>query len=243
MSERVGEGDRMAPDDERRRLLAFLRKLPHDFANAILPFRIAGGLLRRADGDPVILEQVSRILEDQSEQAQRLIDDLDRTVRVLRGAIPTRPRPCDLEQVVAQGISAARRHAPPSVEIAMTPPRAPIEIDADPTQLSAAVEELVDNAARFAGNGPITVELEGIDGDASIRVRDGGPGIARDRLDQIFEPFVAAETVDSGWGIGLGFVRLVATSHGGSITATPGTDGQGLLMTLRIPLKNAVTGN
>jgi signal transduction histidine kinase len=236
MTERVGEDAPMTPDDGRRRLLAFLRKLPHDFANAILPFRIAGDLLRRADGDPAILDQVSRILEDQSLQAQRLIDDLDRTVRVLLGEIPTRPRKCDLEEVVAQGISAARRHAPPSVEIAMTPPRAPIEIEADPTQLSAAVEELVDNAARFAGNRPITVELERTDADASIRVRDGGPGIARDRLEQIFEPFVAADTVDSGWGIGLGFVRLVAASHGGSITATPGADGQGLLMTLRIPL-------
>ena len=179
MSERVGEERPMAPDDERRRLLAFLRKLPHDFANAILPFRIAGDLLRRADGDPAILDQVSRILEDQSQQAQRLIDDLDRTVRVLLGEIPTRPRTCDLEQVVAQGISAPRRARPPSVEIAMTPPRAPIEIEADPTQLSAAVEELVDNAARFAGRRPISVELERTDGDASIRVRDGGPGIAQ----------------------------------------------------------------
>jgi signal transduction histidine kinase len=236
MSEREGESARMSQEDERRRLLAFLRKLPHDFANAILPFRIAGDLLRRADGDAAILDQVSRILEDQSQQAQRLIDDLDRTVRVVLGQIPTRPRRCDLEQVVAEGISAARRHAPPSVEIAMTPPLAPIEIEADPTQLSAAVEELVDNAARFAGNRPIEVELERVGDDASIRVRDGGPGIAHDRIEQIFEPFVAADTVDSGWGIGLGFVRLVAASHGGSITATPGTEGQGLLMTLRLPL-------
>jgi signal transduction histidine kinase len=235
MSERPGESARTAPDDDRRRLLAFLRKLPHDFANAILPFRIAGDLLRRADGDPAILDQVSRILTDQSQHAQRLIDDLDRTVRVLLGEIPTRRRSCDLEQVVAQGISAARRHLPPSVEVAMAPPRAPIEIEADPTQLSAAVEELIDNAARFAGSSPIEVELEQTDAGASIRVRDCGPGIAPDRLEQIFEPFVAADTVDSGWGIGLGFVRLVAASHGGSITATPGADGRGLLMTLRLP--------
>jgi signal transduction histidine kinase len=231
----LGASSRPAPTDEQRRLLAFLRKLPHDFANAILPFRIAGDLLRRAGGDAAILEQVSRILEDQSQLAQHLVDDLDRTVRVLLGEIPTRPRSCDLEQVVAQGIAAARRHAPPSVEIALTAQRAPIEIEADPAQIAAAVEELVDNAARFAGGRPISVELAQEDGAALVRVRDGGPGIAPDRLDQIFDPFVAAETVDSGWGIGLGFVRLVATSHGGSITAAPGNDGHGLVMTLRLP--------
>ena len=117
MTERVGDSASGAPDDERRRLLVFLRKLPHDFANAILPFRIAGDLLRRADGDPAILDQVSRILEDQSLQAQRLIEDLERTLRVLVGEIPTRPRKCDLEQVVAQGVSAARRYAPPSFSV------------------------------------------------------------------------------------------------------------------------------
>jgi two-component system OmpR family sensor kinase len=236
MTERVGDIARKAPDDERRRLLAFLRKLPHDFANAILPFRIAGDLLRRADGDPAILDQVARILEDQSQQAQRLIEDLERTLRVMMGQIPTRPRKCDLEQVVAQGISAARRHAPPSVEIAMIPPRAPIELEADPAQLASAVEELVDNAARFAGSRPIRVELERADGAALVRVRDAGPGIASERLEQIFEPFVAADTVDGGWGIGLGFVRLVAASHRGSVTASPGSEGRGLVMTLSLPL-------
>jgi signal transduction histidine kinase len=224
-------------DPERRRLLGFLRKLPHDFGNAILPFRIAGDLLRRADGDPAVVDQVARILDDQSAHAQRLIDDIERTSRVLRGELVTRPRRCDLEQVVEQGIDAARRQSSPSIEISMAKPAEPIEIEADGTQLAAAIEELVDNAARFAGSQPIRVEVVR-DGDAAIvYVRDQGPGIAADRIDQIFEPFVAADTVDSGWGIGLGFVRLVASNHGGTVAATPGDDGHGLVMTLRIPLR------
>jgi two-component system sensor histidine kinase QseC len=95
----------------------------------------------------------------------------------------------------------------------------------------------VDNAARFAGHHPIRVELESAADHAVIRVRDGGPGIAADRLEQMFEPFVAAETVDSGWGIGLGFVRLVAATHQGSVEGGAGTDGHGLVMTLRLPLQ------
>src|SRR5688572_10323718 len=224
-------------DSERRRLIGFLRKLPHDFGNAILPFRIAGDLLRRADGDQAVLDQVARILDDQSAHAQRLVDDIERTSRVLRGELVTRARRCDLEQVVAQGIDAARRQASPSIEISMIKPAEPIEIEADGVQLAAAIEELVDNAARFAGNKPIKVEIVR-DGDAAIvYVRDLGPGIAPDRLDSIFEPFVAADTVDSGWGIGLGFVRLVASNHGGTIAAAAGDDGHGLVMTLRLPLR------
>jgi signal transduction histidine kinase len=224
-------------DPERRRLIGFLRKLPHDFGNAILPFRIAADLLRRAEGDQVVLDQVARILDDQSEHAQRLIEDIERTSRVLRGELVTRPRRCDLEQVVAQGIDAARRQASPSIEISLAKPAEPIEIEADGTQLAAAIEELVDNAARFAGSKPIKVEVERDTTEAVVYVRDEGPGIAADRLEQVFEPFVAADTVDSGWGIGLGFVRLVAANHGGSIVASPGADGHGLVMTLRLPLR------
>ena len=225
----------MTDDQDRRRLLRFLRKLPHDFANAILPFQIAGDLLRRADGDAAILDQVRRILDDQSVQAQRLVDDLERTVHVLRGELEAKRRPCDLEAAVTRGVAAARGHAPPSIEIQVESPPAPIELEADPKLLAAAVEELVANAARFAGTKPIRVELERTAEAALVRVLDGGPGIAGDRLGTIFDPFVAADTVESGWGIGLSFVRLVASTHGGSIAASPGAEG-GLVMTLRVPL-------
>jgi signal transduction histidine kinase len=218
-----------------RRLLAFLRKLPHDFGNAILPFRIAGDLLRRAEGDSAVIEQVARILDEQSDHAQRLIEDLDRTSKVLRGELVTRARRCDLDQVVAQGVEAARRHVSPAVEINVVKAAPPVELVADPTQIAGAIEELVDNAARFAGHHPIQVETER-DGDTVVvRVRDEGSGIAPDRLEQVFDPFVAADSVESGWGIGLCFVRLVATNHGGTISAAPGDHGQGLVMTLRLP--------
>jgi two-component system CheB/CheR fusion protein len=222
-------------DRDRRLLLRFLRKLPHDFANAILPFQIAGDLLRRAEGDAATLEQVRRILVDQSVHAQRLVEDLERTVHVLRGEIEAKREPCDLETVVAAGVAAARTHAAPSIEIRAVAPPAAIEVEADAVLLAAAVEELVHNAARFAGAEPIRVELERVAGAALVRVCDSGPGIPRDRIDTIFEPFVAADTVESGWGIGLGFVRLVAAAHGGSIAASPGDGGRGLVMTLSLP--------
>ena len=142
-AERATDGAAPAPvpalDLERRRLLAFLRKLPHDFGNAILPFRIAGDLLRRAEGDPAVIEQVARILDEQSAHAQRLIDELDRTSKVLRGELATRPRPCDLEQVVAQGVEAARRHMSPSLEISVVKAAAPVVLEADPNQLASAI--------------------------------------------------------------------------------------------------------
>jgi signal transduction histidine kinase len=222
---------------ESRRLLRFLRKLPHDFANAVLPFQIAADLMRRADGDPATLQQVQQLLEAQSAQAQRLVDDLERTVRVLRGHVDIRPEPCDLVQVVENGIKAARTAAAPSVQLERAYAQTPVELEADPRLLAAAVEELVDNAARFAGMHPIRIEAERAGDHAVVRVCDQGPGLHEALADSVFEPFVAAETVESGWGIGLGFVRLVAAAHGGTIAAAPGPGGRGVTMTLRVPLR------
>ena len=224
------------PAREQRRLLAFLRKLPHDFANAILPFQIAADLLRRADGDAETLDQVQRMLEEQSAQAQRLIEELDRTVRVLRGELEVNPSPCELEPVVERGIAAALGKNAPSVRIERVFAPQPIEVEADAGRLAAAVEELVDNAARFAGSQPIRVEIDRSEAAAVVRVVDRGPGIADDRMGVLFEPFAAAEAVESGWGIGLGFVRLVARAHGGSLTVERGAQGRGMAMTIRLPL-------
>jgi signal transduction histidine kinase len=227
-----------APDPShepsRRRLLAFLRKLPHDFANAILPFQIASDLLRRADGDPAVVRQVQHILEQQSGQASRLVEALERTSRVLRGELELHREPCDLGQVVGAGIDGASRRSAGEADIELVAPASPITIDVDRRRLAAAVEELVDNATRFAG-GPVRVELA-LDGDdAVVRVSDGGPGIPAERLQSLYEPFTAAEAVESGWGIGLGFARLVAAAHGGSLDGAAGAGGAGLVMTLRLP--------
>jgi signal transduction histidine kinase len=219
-----------------RRLLRFLRKLPHDFANAVLPFQIAADLLRRAEGDPATIEQVQQLLEAQSAQAQRLVDDLDRAVRVLRGHLDLHPERCDLVRVVESGVTAARTAALPSVVVERAYPPAPVEVRADPQQLAAAIEELVDNAVRFAGMHPIRVEVERTAHEALVHVCDQGPGIHHERHESVFEPFVGADTVESGWGIGLGFVRLVAAAHGGSVAASPGAQGRGVTMTLRLPL-------
>jgi signal transduction histidine kinase len=236
----VTGGHELAPsaprDSERRRLLRFLRKLPHDFANAILPFQIAGDLLRRANGDPVVIEQVRRILDEQSVHARRLIEDLDRAARVLRGDLEVERHAIDLRAAVEQGIAAARARVSPAVVIETSSPAAPVELAGDGELLAAAVEELVDNAARFAGDQTIQVELERTADAATVRVRDRGPGIASDRLDSVFEPFAGSEAMESGWGVGLGFARLVAIAHGGSLTLAAGDDGRGLVATLRLPL-------
>jgi two-component system sensor histidine kinase SenX3 len=71
-----------------------------------------------------------------------------------------------------------------------------------------------------------------------ISVADRGPGIRREDLPHLFEPFFrgpdAATAGVPGSGLGLSLVRHIAESHGGKVTVTTEV-GKGTTFTLRLP--------
>ena len=75
------------------------------------------------------------------------------------------------------------------------------------------------------------VRANGGDG-VEILVKDNGPGIAEDILDQIFEPFFT--TRSGGTGLGLAVVRAVIQSHRGDIQVRS-SPGRGTTFVLKLP--------
>ena len=62
---------------------------------------------------------------------------------------------------------------------------------ADPSRLTQVLQNLVDNALKYGRPKRASVRIEASvqDGLARLSVRDDGPGIPRDQLQRIFEPF------------------------------------------------------
>jgi signal transduction histidine kinase len=88
-----------------------------------------------------------------------------------------------------------------------------------PLALKRCLANLLGNAIQYGGEASITVE----DGAAlTIRIRDRGPGIPPESIEQVFEPFFRLESSRSrdtgGTGLGLSIARDIAQAHGGSIT-------------------------
>jgi signal transduction histidine kinase len=77
----------------------------------------------------------------------------------------------------------------------------------------------------------ISVDREG--GTAVVRVCDNGPGIAPEKLDQVFQPFVS--TKGKGMGLGLAICREIVEAHAGRLEVESAL-GEGTTFTLRIPL-------
>jgi CheY-like chemotaxis protein/two-component sensor histidine kinase len=143
-------------------------------------------------------------------------------------------------------ISAAQEASRPLIEacghkLTINVPPEPIHLDADPTRLAQVFLNLLNNSAKYTPHGGhIWLTVERQDGEAVVRVRDSGVGIAAEMLPRIFELFVqvegSLERSHGGLGIGLSLVRRLVEMHGGAVEAHSEGLGRGSEFLVRLPL-------
>jgi len=111
-----------------------------------------------------------------------------------------------------------------------------LEIVTRPLKLKRMVRNVVQNAARHAGNA--RVDLATSAGDVLITVDDDGPGIAEADMESVFEPFTRIEVsrnrMTGGAGLGLAIAKRLAGRLGGSIALCNRPQG-GVRVTIRLP--------
>jgi signal transduction histidine kinase len=96
---------------------------------------------------------------------------------------------------------------------------ADIVVTTSPPRLTAILVNLLENAARYGGEGPIACRGQLEDGILVIEVVDDGPGLCGVDPETLFTPFVQGAAGDpAGRGVGLYLVRMLAKSMGGDVT-------------------------
>jgi two-component system sensor histidine kinase KdpD len=100
----------------------------------------------------------------------------------------------------------------------------------DPQRIEAVIRNLIENAAKYAGDeSPITVSAVLQGGNLILRVRDEGPGIPPEYSQRIFESFYRMEdelrSTAPGAGLGLAICQGFVSAHGGEIWLEPQTKG------------------
>lgn len=107
------------------------------------------------------------------------------------------------------------------------------EMEADRQAVQGALLNLLENAiqaSRAGGRVVLTVTTGGA--FVAFRVEDDGPGIAREDMDRLFEPFFTTRT--AGSGLGLAIVKQTADAHGGWVEVES-EPGGGSLFSLYLP--------
>ena len=117
---------------------------------------------------------------------------------------------------------------------------AKLTVRADEEKVRQVLLNLLANAAKFTEpGGEVKVTCDADDSSVQIGVHDTGRGIATDRLQNIFEPFVQVDrhltpSSQQGVGLGLAISRDLALAMGGELSVVS-TVGEGSTFTLRLP--------
>jgi two-component system, OmpR family, sensor kinase len=170
----------------------------------------------------------------EAERLTRLTDDLLLLARSDEDRLSLRLAPTDIRRLL---VASAELASSRLVEADVT-----CRVDAQPGtyasldagRMRQAVDNLVDNALRFAPGGSVIVLAARADGtDLDIEVLDDGPGFPVGFLPHAFERFRRPDSGrsrgDGGAGLGLAIVRAIVAAHGGVATASNRPGGGGVV--------------
>jgi two-component system OmpR family sensor kinase len=196
---------------------------------------------RRDSVDPEILQSSLAAMQRESGRMTRLVTDLLTLTRIESGRGPAlRPLPLDAWLAAAldelglqdQGVTATRRFEPG------------IMVNIDPDALKQVVNNLAQNAMKYAPGAEQHWSCFAEGTRTAFRVEDTGPGISGQDLPHIFERFYrgekARDRAAGGSGLGLAIAKSIVEAHGGTIEAKS-PPGGGATFTVWLPLVRALS--
>ncbi|MFO0866594.1 MAG: HAMP domain-containing sensor histidine kinase [Gemmataceae bacterium] len=233
MATRLAKYQETIAATERFRLLGQVSGgLAHQLRNGVAGAKLSMQLMAREqglsldEGEPlgVALRQLQLV----ESQLRRFLD-LGKSLSLERELI-------DLNQQLDDAIALLRpqcRHA--GIDLRWALSNEPTVVLGDADQLSQLFVNVIGNAIEAAGPGGwVEVTLAKKDGQATIDVRDSGPGISPAVAPKLFEPFVTSKP--EGVGLGLAVARQVAQAHQGNIELLP--DDEATHFRVVIPLQS-----
>jgi two-component system sensor histidine kinase KdpD len=233
LSERAGEARNLAEADRQRS--ALLAAVGHDLRTPLAGIKASVSTLRQTDVDWSEQERDDLLaaIEESADRLDAVVENLLDASRLEAGALSVQAVPVALDEVIAAALLAV-----PGAREAVTvdvPEDLPL-VRADPGLLERVMANLLENAVRHGGGGPVEVTATAGEMSARIKVVDHGPGVPEEQRERLFQPFERLrQGTPRGAGLGLTVARGFMEAMDGVLIAD-GSEGGGLTMRLRLPL-------
>jgi len=210
----------------------------HDLRNPLNAVMLAASLLQTSDKIAADDREQLEIIDISAKRMQRLIEDLLDVTRLEGGKrLPIEPAPLDVESLFAETYELFRSQAVTSSITLQYRAGGVPQVYADRHRVLQVLSNLIGNAMKFTPpGGMITYRAEPQDRNVRIVVSDTGPGIPKENLGDIFNPYWQAKrTARLGAGLGLPIAKGIVESHGGRmwVESEPGK-GTKFLFTLPV---------
>lgn len=220
----------------------FLAMLGHELRNPLSALRHAVETSMEVSDDSSTRLWAQGVIDRQSQQLTRIVDDLLDVARINSGRINVALEPLNLVDVIHRAVSAtAAINGKTRHDITVAAEPVPVWVAGDAVRLDQVFGNILGNACKYTpAGGHIGIELRRWENEATVRIRDNGIGIEPSVLPNIFELFSQAEaTLDrslGGLGVGLSVVKSIVNLHGGEVSAQSAGPGKGSCFTVSLPL-------
>jgi len=235
-----------ALEDEGRRITNFLAMLGHELRNPLAPISNAVALLEQQTNPSKVLRVSREIIARQLKQLTRLVDDLLDVGRITSGKIRLESQPVRVRDALHVAVEAIMPLSEQKGHVLQV-----FDQDADPwvlgdgARMIQILSNLVHNAVKFTpSGGHVSVHVTVSGHYTEILVKDDGPGIPPQQLQNVFDLFVQGEQDSArslgGLGLGLSLVQQLVTLHGGNVSAfSTGRPGEGSEFLVQLPVIEA----
>jgi two-component system sensor histidine kinase KdpD len=223
---------------------ALLAALSHDLRRPLAAATAAVSGLQTMDEalSPADRAELLSTAQESLASLTQLCSDLLDVSKLHAGVLVIARIPVELADVIMPALDEAGL-APGAVELDLGQAVAPAL--ADPVLLQRVVVNLLLNAVRYAPAGTkVRVATSAFANTVECRITDHGPGVAPERLSEIFMPFQRQGDIDNTTGLGLGLALSKGFVEGMGGTLTPeDTPGGGLTMVITLPSAAADPAN
>jgi len=217
---------------ERLEAMAYLAQgVAHEIRN---PVTAIGGFARRIKKaikeDPKLQEYIDIILKE-SKKLENLVERVREFAQILSPELKLG----DIEPVLSQVVKKFEPRAKKmGIDLVTHIDDRLLPIKIDMSQLFAALSSIIENALEAMSHGGVlTVEAERDKDNILIRILDTGPGIAKEHLGSVYDPFFTSKT--RGAGLGLTIVHQIIMNHYGEINIRS-RKGEGTSVSIRLPV-------
>ncbi|MGQ0608642.1 MAG: sensor histidine kinase [Chloroflexota bacterium] len=217
---------------------ALLHAVSHDLRTPLSSIIGAAGSMLQADVEwsPDERRDFLETIDQEAQRLNRIVGNLLDLSRIQGGTLVPA---LDWHDPVLVLREALHRLTPSTREhrliISVPDDLPPVFID--PVEIDQVIANLVENAVKYTPRGgEIAVSAAVAEGELRVSVADEGPGVSKEALPRLFEPFYRAPSASTvrGSGLGLAVARGLVDAHGGRIWAEDG-DGRGARFTFVIP--------
>ena len=224
----------------------FINNMTHEFKTPIATISLAVDAMRndKVISDKDKLRYFSGIIKEENQRMNRQVETILKASQLEKQEVDLNLKPVNVHEIikdVVDNFALQLESKNGKVDLLLNATNDLIE--ADEVHFSNLVNNLVDNAVKYArDNTPPQIRISTQSGSKyfTFRIEDNGIGMNRDTVKRIFERFYRAHTGNvhnvKGFGLGLSYVKTMVEAHHGEIKAES-TLGKGSVFTIDIPLK------